>query len=553
MAKPANIKSCEELEQLLSTYAEQIQELCRLYNTKSEKGPKKIIRTAVEQIQKLSEETEDQSLYVSSIPTTLESGIELIKRIIQQRDNDSDVVQPCRSQSTAREGDLSDTERLDVIQHDQQMMELIKYQTKHHRESPAVLLMFNNFRRVCHKMGINTASKRQCQTCADVRFQDYAEWDLIKPFVISEGAQMKYRLKLKPGHYECSRTGLRIECSRSVQLEYHICDWECVIDFLEMQHFTPCGPLMDIAIISGKLKAVYLPHFLCLGGSSINDEVRVVHVEDSGISFEKCTITRFHAKLLNHSFSPKGVLLRSGFSVNYHCETFIYETQKSFLTLHVYLIPSEKKMIEAVENNEIKSKTRLISKPGPVSSLQTKTWYSLRTLNENKESECKFEVQPKQLELKYKPIKPDFFEVFIDSPKDFHLQLMPQHHDEGVWDAKIRQDDYSQRVSSVGEAETVETDTAQKQESCKNGKGAEFVEKHRTELIQRVSLVKPIADDMKPLIGNEKYRIILKSETTHDQMRELLGFLKTAKLKEKLYQSLKIHEHFLVDDLERSG
>ncbi len=32
--------------------------------------------------------------------------------------------------------------------------------------------------------------------------------------------------------------------------------------------------------------------------------------------------------------------------MNYHCETFIYETQKSYLTLHVYLIPSEKKMIE---------------------------------------------------------------------------------------------------------------------------------------------------------------------------------------------------------------
>uniref|UniRef100_A0A671Q9M7 CARD domain-containing protein n=1 Tax=Sinocyclocheilus anshuiensis TaxID=1608454 RepID=A0A671Q9M7_9TELE len=78
-----------------------------------------------------------------------------------------------------------------------------------------------------------------------------------------------------------------------------------------------------------------------------------------------------------------------------------------------------------------------------------------------------------------------------------------------------------------------------------------FVEKHRTELIKRVSLVKPIADDMKPLIGDEKYRIILKSGTTHDQMRELLGFLSTATLKEKLYQSLKIHEHLLVDDLEQ--
>ncbi|XP_059361672.1 NACHT, LRR and PYD domains-containing protein 1 homolog [Carassius carassius] len=264
---------------------------------------------------------------------------------------------------------------------------------------------------------------------------------------------MKYRLKLTSGHYECSRTGLRIDCSRSVQLKYHICDWECVGDFPEMEGFIPCSPLMDISIISGKPKAVYLPHFLCLGGSPINNEVRVIHVEESGISFEKCTLTRFHAKLLNHSFSPKGLLLRSGFSVYYHCETLIYETQKSYLTLHVYLIPSEKKIIEAAENNEVKSKSKLISKPGPVSSLKMKTWYSLRTLDENKKSESSSEVQPKQLELKYKPINPDFFEVFIDTPNDFHLQLMPQHHSEGVWEAKIRDGnicDYTQRDSSVG-------------------------------------------------------------------------------------------------------
>ncbi|KAL0187565.1 hypothetical protein M9458_014664, partial [Cirrhinus mrigala] len=82
---------------------------------------------------------------------------------------------------------------------------------------------------------------------------------------------------------------------------------------------------------------------------------------------------------------------------------------------------------------------------------------------------------------------------------------------------------------------------------------AEFVEKHRAELIRRVSLVEPIADDMKPLIGDEKYQTILKSQTSHAQMRALLDFLTTPKLKEKLYQSLVKHEWFLVDDLERSG
>ncbi|KAK9970169.1 hypothetical protein ABG768_026134 [Culter alburnus] len=96
-----------------------------------------------------------------------------------------------------------------------------------------------------------------------------------------------------------------------------------------------------------------------------------------------------------------------------------------------------------------------------------------------------------------------------------------------------------------------EAGTSQKQERCKSG--AEFVDKHRTEMIRAVSLVKPIADDMKLLIGNEKYQIILKSDTTHEQMRKLLDFLTVDRLKEEFYQSLKEHEKFLVEDLEHSG
>ncbi len=78
------------------------------------------------------------------------------------------------------------------------------------------------------------------------------------------------------------------------------------------------------------------------------------------------------------------------------------------------------------------------------------------------------------------------------------------------------------------------------------------MEKHRAELIRKVSLVEPIADDMKPLIGDEKYGTILYLKTSHEQMRKLLSFLTTHKLKEKCYQSLLKHEHSVVEDLEHS-
>ncbi|KAL1270460.1 hypothetical protein QQF64_029476 [Cirrhinus molitorella] len=66
---------------------------------------------------------------------------------------------------------------------------------------------------------------------------------------------------------------------------------------------------------------------------------------------------------------------------------------------------------------------------------------------------------------------------------------------------KCLQEELGENKETVQSKHTAEAAAAQKQRSKA---GAEFVEKHRTELINGVSLVEPIADDMKPLIGDEK-------------------------------------------------
>ncbi|XP_035385951.1 apoptosis-associated speck-like protein containing a CARD isoform X2 [Electrophorus electricus] len=83
-----------------------------------------------------------------------------------------------------------------------------------------------------------------------------------------------------------------------------------------------------------------------------------------------------------------------------------------------------------------------------------------------------------------------------------------------------------------------------------SSKGVTFVDKYRVELIQRVRLVDPIADDLKPLIGDEKYANIRSSRTSQDKMRVLYSFLSGgATIKEKFYESLLKNELYLVKDL----
>uniref|UniRef100_A0A7N9AXR1 PYD and CARD domain containing n=1 Tax=Mastacembelus armatus TaxID=205130 RepID=A0A7N9AXR1_9TELE len=85
--------------------------------------------------------------------------------------------------------------------------------------------------------------------------------------------------------------------------------------------------------------------------------------------------------------------------------------------------------------------------------------------------------------------------------------------------------------------------------SCKH-----FVDRHKVELIRRVSNIGPILDDLldEDVIQQEVYEQIRALPTTQDKIRELYsGPLKASEAcKDIFYESLQIHEKFLIDDLK---
>ncbi|XP_049328383.1 uncharacterized protein LOC111196809 isoform X5 [Astyanax mexicanus] len=339
-----------------------------------------------------------------------------------------------------------------------------------------------------------------CEICSSL--QDTTEWKMIDP---EDDENLHYRVSSAAGRYECSASGLRWVCDGDVSLKYHFSDWELYRKDLRRMQFEPCGPLMNITVISGVLTEVHLPHVACLGSSSdsLKDEVRVLDVQDGGMFLEKCELTRFHAKLLHPTFSPKGLLIRSGFPVKVHCEVLIYQTLTAHLTLHVYLITSDQNIIQKVENNE-KDAVK-IPKPGPERSLPMKSRYKIKTRKEEKHFSSI--IKPKGLKLRYSPIK--YCEVYIrNAEDDFDLHLISER-EESVWDVGIRAEEY--RISSS-------LTSSDRKKAPFIDYAVQFVDEHRTELIQRVRLVTPIADDLKPFIGEEKYSIITACKTPQEQM-----------------------------------
>uniref|UniRef100_A0A7N8X2I7 PYD and CARD domain containing n=1 Tax=Mastacembelus armatus TaxID=205130 RepID=A0A7N8X2I7_9TELE len=83
--------------------------------------------------------------------------------------------------------------------------------------------------------------------------------------------------------------------------------------------------------------------------------------------------------------------------------------------------------------------------------------------------------------------------------------------------------------------------------------GKHFVDRHRVDLINRVSNIGPILDDLldKNVIQQEVYEQIRALPTTQDKIRELYsGPLKASEAcKDAFYESLQLNEKFLIDDL----
>lgn len=82
-----------------------------------------------------------------------------------------------------------------------------------------------------------------------------------------------------------------------------------------------------------------------------------------------------------------------------------------------------------------------------------------------------------------------------------------------------------------------------------------FVDKHKDELIQRVSNIAPILDNLltRKVVSEEIYDEIRVMSTTQKKMRELFsGPLRAggASCKDIFYQLLEEHEAFLVEDLK---
>ncbi|TDH11451.1 hypothetical protein EPR50_G00060940 [Perca flavescens] len=360
-----------------------------------------------------------------------------------------------------------------------------------------------------------------------------SDWTKLEPEVTLTDVDEAptYSLQSEAGNFECSVSGLRWVCKEKVSFKYQFCSLERPMERMESLQYMPAGPLMDITVIAGKLDEVYLPHWICIDSNpEILDKFAVLHIDDCGDSVEKVSeVTSSHVKLSEPVFSLKMVLVKVGFSVEIRCKVLIYKTNIPFLTLHVYLIPPDPAVQQDLDKTNVSYGYQRIIKPHPKKPLKMNDWFILTADLDSRE------MYRDNLMLIYESSDPNFFEVFIENPDtDFGLKLTQQNDLQSVWTCAIRKDEYQ---SSTGPVQ-----------------GQHFLDKHRIELIERVSNIAAILDELlyKDVIQQEMYNKIRVLPTCQEKMRELYsGPLNgTGACKDIFYNILEEKERYLVNELK---
>ncbi|XP_053938739.1 caspase recruitment domain-containing protein 8-like isoform X2 [Cuculus canorus] len=387
---------------------------------------------------------------------------------------------------------------------------------------------------------VGSPQRRNCWACQD---RDFPE---VIPTITQESSEHNpvYRAELPgEGVYQCSITGLAFEVKSAVTITYRYASWTTHLSEIDQGTLIPAGPLFHIEVQCEVVKKVFLPHFICLTECGDTRPCLIAHFKSGKMTLEKPTfLIPFYAVLKNPSFSLLGVLwrkMRSSFhSVPVHSLVLIFQQLSAAnTTLHLYLIPNDKSVKQAIEKQEMDWKSKFIPKPPPLIPLFFGCVYRVAATNS-------VEITPDEhITLCYNSPKEQqqYVEIYIrNTDNDTELSLRNILNNVRVWRILLRSGDIKLPPPD-----------------CHTPSGSAFVKKNKTELCSRMVQVPSILLHLRDVnvINNDEEEEVLSQDTSQKKNRVLLELLerKGAEAQEQLYQILRNKDPYLIADLEKSS
>ncbi|XP_053862868.1 caspase recruitment domain-containing protein 8-like isoform X2 [Malaclemys terrapin pileata] len=355
-----------------------------------------------------------------------------------------------------------------------------------------------------------------------------------------------YRARIpSAGSFRCSETGLGFEVSAAVTVEYEYGSWAESLSPSARQEWMVAGPLFHIRAEPDTVRAVHLPHFVCLADGGDLSSCQIAHFEAGHMTLETPTrIHLFHVVLENPSFSQLGVLWRKIRStvtfIPIHSLVLIYRALRAAdITLHLYLIPNDHSLRKAIEEEETKWESKLVPKPPQTSALYFGSQYEVSGTSELK-------ITPDHLELCYRSPadQQSYIELYMTAmEEEIKLHMKDRKDGKLVWKTFVRPGDVQIPAAS---SQTLPA------------RGESFVRKHREQLRRRMGVIYPILARLRDIeaMNSDEEEEVLSMQNKQKVMNEALLQLverKGARAQEELYQSLRETDPYLVQDLEQSS
>ncbi|XP_054700366.1 caspase recruitment domain-containing protein 8-like isoform X1 [Grus americana] len=343
------------------------------------------------------------------------------------------------------------------------------------------------------------------------------------------------------GVFQCSITGLSFEVRSAVTITYRYRTWTRHLSKAAQEMWVPAGPLFRIDVQPGIVRAVHLPHFICLAEDINTSLCSIAHFKSGKMTLERPTrVVAFSAVLENPSFSLLGVLwrrLRSTLnSFPMHSLVLIFQQLSAAnTTLHLYLIPDDNSVKQAIERQEMNWNSKLIPKPPPFNPLFFGRVYQVTSTNSvviTPESHLPFCYKsPKEQQL--------FVEIYIrNMAEEIGLLMTDTRNDTVVWRASLRSGDINLPA-------------------CVSKTSSAFMKQHKTELCSRMRQLSTILLHLRDanVINSDEEEEVQGQNTSQRKNRVLLELAekKGLEAQEQLYQILRMKDPYLITDLEKSS
>eukprot|EP00062_Callorhinchus_milii_P016418 gi/632967726/ref/XP_007900136.1/ PREDICTED: NACHT, LRR and PYD domains-containing protein 1-like [Callorhinchus milii] len=216
--------------------------------------------------------------------------------------------------------------------------------------------------------------------------KDKLKWIIVKP-TIPEDANGKFCITLpEKGNYECAETGLRWESKSNARIFYEYNSWDDYISDVQRECWIIGGPLFNIRVSYGDIAAVHLPHFICESGAGEaihSARYCIVCLRDDTLVLENPSeIHLSHVVQRNQPLTLMGVILGQVHQVAIHAVIMIYQTFRADCSiLHVYVLPNDGSLIQAVDLQEKEIRSLKIQKPPQITSVYYGKKYRLTSFS----------------------------------------------------------------------------------------------------------------------------------------------------------------------------